>query len=146
MSEAAGDNRYNTAVIIDPDGTLIGRYRKQAVGHEVGRNTPGIGNPVFETSYGTVGIMICADLLIIPSGGMCGRRNDGFVRDRSRENAVPIVFVHPAEFLVTAPNGKILARALLGDQLVIDAEERDGAQDSRAVYYFDVDMASDPNS
>jgi len=154
MSEAAGADRFNTAVVIGPDGTLIGRYRKQAIGHEAGRNIPGTGHPVFATPYGTLGVMICADrrqptiaatlrangadLLIVPSGGMFGRCNDGFVRDRSRETGLPIVFVHPAEFLVTAPDGAVLARALLGDRLVIEAEERDGTTDSRAVFYVDI--------
>ena len=158
MSEAAGAVRYNTAVLIGPDGALIGRYRKQAIGHEAGRHTPGNEHPVFATPYGTVGLMICADrrqpsiarqlkangadFLIVPSGGMSGRRNDGFVRDRSRENNIPIVFVHPIEFLVTAPDGSILARAMFGDRVAIEADERDGEHDSRAVFYVDVDIGS----
>lgn len=154
LTEAEGTLRYNTAVVIGPDGQLAGRYRKQAIGFETGRNTPGNGHPVFTTSYGRLGVMICndrrqpaiarqlrangADLLIIPSGGMYGRRNDRIVGDRSRENGVPIVFVHPAEFLVTAPDGSIQARALLGDRLDVGAKERDGWQDSRAVFYVDL--------
>jgi predicted amidohydrolase len=156
MNEAAGADRYNTAVFIGPDGVLIGRYRKQAIGHEAGRNTPGTGYPVFKTRYGTVGVMICedrrhpeianrlrangAELLIVPSGGMYGRRNDRIVGDRARENGVPIVFVHPVEFLVTGSDGTILARAMLGDQLAIEPGQRDGAKDSRAVFYFDLEL------
>lgn len=156
LTEADGALRYNTAVVIGPDGRLAGRYRKQAIGHETGRNTPGSEHPVFATSYGTLGVMICndrrqpgiarqlrgngADLLIIPSGGMFGRRNDRIVSQRSRENGVPIVFVHPAEFLVTAADGSIQARALLGDQLAVEASERNGRQDSRAVFYVDLPM------
>lgn len=158
MSEAAGEARYNAAVLIGPDGKLIGRYRKQAIGHEAGRHVPGEEHPVFATRYGTVGLMICADrrqpsiaqrlktngaeVLIVPSGGMSGRRNDGFVRDRSRETGLPIVFVHPIEFLVTSPDGSILARAMLGDRVAIEAEERDGDHDGRAVYYVDLEIAS----
>ncbi len=156
MNEAAGAERYNTAVFIGPDGTLLGRYRKQAIGHEAGRNTPGTGHPVFTTRYGTIGVMICedrrhpeianklrasgAELLIVPSGGMSGRRNDRIVSDRARENGLPIIFVHPVEFLVTGADGKILARAMLGDRMAIEAGERDGSHDSRAVYYFDVEI------
>lgn len=156
LTEAEGGLRFNTAVVIGPDGELVGRYRKQAIGFEEGRNTPGSGHPVFATPYGTLGVLICndrrqpaiarqlrangADLLIIPSGGMYGRRNDRIVADRSRENGVPIVFVHPAEFLVTAPDGSIRARALLGDRLAVEAGERDGRPDSRRVFYVDLPM------
>jgi predicted amidohydrolase len=156
LTEAEGELRYNTAVVIGPDGKPVGRYRKQAIGFEAGRNAPGSGHPVFATPYGRLGVMICndrrqpaiarqlrgngADLLIIPSGGMFGRRNDRIVGDRSRENGVPSVFVHPAEFLVTAPDGSIKARALLGDQLAVEPGERDGRQDRRAVFYVDLPM------
>src|SRR5262249_35129705 len=62
-----------------------------------------------------------ADFLICPSGGMFGpKSNDPIVQARSRENKIPIVFVHPAEFLVTGSDGSILARTILGDRLLID--------------------------
>jgi len=156
LTEADGAARYNTAVVIGPDGRLAGRYRKQAIGFEAGRNTPGSLHPVFTTPYGRLGVLICndrrqpaiarqlrangADLLIIPSGGMYGRRNDRIVAERSQENGVPAVFVHPAEFLVTAADGSIQARALLGDQLAVQASERDGRQDRRAVFYVDLPL------
>lgn len=61
LTEADGDQRYNTVVIIGPDGQLVGKYRKQNLGHEAGRNTPGALSSVFPTPYGKVGVMICAD-------------------------------------------------------------------------------------
>ena len=61
MLEADGDQRYNTAVLIDRDGELAGKYRKQKLQHELVRNTPGTESSVFETSYGKLGVMICAD-------------------------------------------------------------------------------------
>jgi predicted amidohydrolase len=36
LMEAGGDARYNTAVLIGPDGKLIGKYHKQELGHETG--------------------------------------------------------------------------------------------------------------
>ena len=45
--------------------------------------------------------------------------NHGFLQERSRENKVPIVFVHPCEFLVTGPDGAILPQTLLGDRLLV---------------------------
>ncbi len=54
---------YNTAVLLGPDGTLIGRYRKVSLPRteiEAGV-TPGSEYPVFTTSFGRIGIMICYD-------------------------------------------------------------------------------------
>ncbi|GEM_PF-177905 len=134
MMEADGDARFNTAVLINPYGELVGKYRKQKLGHELDRNTPGTASPVFATPFARAGLMICADrteralverlcvngadLVICPSGGMFGpKSNDPIVQARSQENKVPIVFVHPAEFLVTGPDGSILSRTILGDRL-----------------------------
>src|SRR4051812_5798180 len=61
MLEAQGEARYNTAVLIGPDGTLLGRYHKQKLGHEQVRNTPGTESLVFPTPHGRAGLMICAD-------------------------------------------------------------------------------------
>jgi predicted amidohydrolase len=155
LLEADGEHRYNTAVLIGPDGKLVGKYRKQKLEHESVRNTPGTQAPVFATPYGRVGLMICADrtdpalvrrfrdngadLLICPSGGMFGpRRNDPIVQDRSRENNLPIVFVHPLEFLVTGPDGSILGRTLLGDSRVVPPEQVGSAKDKNRVLYFDL--------
>jgi predicted amidohydrolase len=157
MTEAAGDARYNTSVLIGPDGKLAGKYRKQKLEHELGRNTPGNASPVFETPFGKVGIMICADrtepsivesictrgadFLICPSGGMFGsKKNDPIVQERSRENKIHIVFVHPAEFLVTGPDGAILSQTVLADRLLITPEQKGGTHDQNRVFYFDVPM------
>ena len=61
MLEADGEERYNTAVFLGPDGTLLGKYRKQQLDHESVRNTAGNVSAVHETTWGKVGIMICAD-------------------------------------------------------------------------------------
>jgi predicted amidohydrolase len=157
MLEADRDKRYNTAVLIDPDGKLAGKYRKQKLGHELARNTPGDDSPVFDTPYGKIGVMICADrtesgivrgfcargadFLICPSGGMFGPvKNDPILVARSRENDVYITFVHPAEFLVTAPGGRIITAELFGDVLLIDPAERQTPVDSNAVRYFDLPL------
>ncbi|NOS72560.1 MAG: carbon-nitrogen hydrolase family protein [Verrucomicrobia bacterium] len=54
---------YNTAVLIGPDGKLIGKYRKVTLPRteiEAGI-TPGTEYPVFDTRFGKVGMMICYD-------------------------------------------------------------------------------------
>ena len=155
LTEADGDERYNTVVIIGPDGTLVGKYRKQKLGHEEGRNTPGTLSSVFTTPFGKVGVMICADrtdakivkrfcdngadFLICPSGGMFGpKTNDPIVQARSKENKIHIVFVHPVEFLATGPDGGVLRRELLGNNLLVTKEQIGGKEDERRIYYFEM--------
>jgi len=58
---------YNTAVVIDADGTILGRYRKTHIPQlpnfwEKFYFRPGnLGYPVFETRYARVGVYICYD-------------------------------------------------------------------------------------
>ncbi len=161
MLEADGDARYNTAVLIGPDGKLAGKYRKQKLGHESVRNTAGRASPVFETPYGRMGVVICADrtdekivrricaggadFLVCPSGGMFGpKTNDPIVQARSRENKVPIVFVHPAEFLVTGPDGSVLDRTILGDVLLVTKEQVGTEKDSKRVFIFELPVGRKP--
>jgi N-carbamoylputrescine amidase len=58
---------YNTAAVIDADGTYLGKYRKQHIPQTKGfwekfYFKPGNGGyPVFETAVGKVGVYICYD-------------------------------------------------------------------------------------
>ncbi len=58
---------YNTAAVIESDGTYLGKYRKQHIPHVKGfwekfYFRPGNGGyPVFDTSVGKVGVYICYD-------------------------------------------------------------------------------------
>jgi N-carbamoylputrescine amidase len=59
---------YNTAVVIDADGTYLGKYRKTHIPHclpgfwEKFYFTPGnSGFPTFETRYARIGVYICYD-------------------------------------------------------------------------------------
>lgn len=62
---------YNTAVLIDAEGNVAGRYRKthlplyihpsDVLIEEKEIFTPGNSLPVFETDLGTIGILICQD-------------------------------------------------------------------------------------
>lgn len=54
---------YNVAVLIGPEGNLIGKYRKVALPRteiEAGV-TPGHDYPVFDTKLGKIGMMVCYD-------------------------------------------------------------------------------------
>jgi predicted amidohydrolase len=63
LVERDGKTIYNTAALLGPDGSLIGKYRKVTLPRseiEAGI-TPGREYPVFETRFGKVGMMICYD-------------------------------------------------------------------------------------
>jgi len=139
LTELDSLNVYNSAVLIGPDGKLVGRYHKKFLWvDEEKLYTRGESFPVFATEYGNIGMMICSDrrepeaikelaanganLVFCPAGGGFGKANDDIVSQRSKEGKIPIVFVHPVEFLVTGPTGKILTTSLFGDQVDDDEE------------------------
>ena len=65
---------YNTAAVVDADGTYLGKYRKQHIPHVGGfwekfYFRPGNGGyPVFDTAVGKIGVYICYDRHF-PEGG-----------------------------------------------------------------------------
>jgi len=155
LLQRAGDKTHNAAAVIGPDGRLIGTYRKQHLGHERVRNTPGSACPTFETPYGRLGVMICADrrypevtaglvkngaeFIIVPSGGMWGpKSNDPHLRARSKTSGLPIVFVHPIEWLVTGPDGVIWDRHFCGHGMDVAADKVDTDADQKGVFLFDL--------
>jgi predicted amidohydrolase len=54
---------YNSAVLLGPDGSLIGKYRKVSLppGEAAKGISPGKDYPVFDTAFGKVGLMVCYD-------------------------------------------------------------------------------------
>jgi predicted amidohydrolase len=159
LTECDGENTYNTALLINPDGKIIGKYHKHKLEHESVRNTPGSSYPVFDTQFGKIGLMICADrrepelvkqlkangaqMLLCPSGGMWGPKdNDPILQARSRENNIDIVFVHPIEFLVTDGAGDIVNRHFVGEDMVLKREELSGPKDQRLVVIYDLSLTN----
>jgi predicted amidohydrolase len=131
--EADQGKTHNAAVLIRPDGTLAGKYRKTHFaqgyrnGPNKGDNPPGYLRgteyPVFALGEHRVGIMICydrrepvvaqrlvqngAELILNPSYGMMGDCNREFIAARAEENGVPILFVHPEQTVFSDTQGEI---------------------------------------
>ena len=157
LTELDGEKIYNSAALIGPDGMLVGKYRKKFLWeNEMDKYTPGKAFPAIMTEFGKVGIMICsdrrhpeaieelnkngADFVLCPAGGGYGKGNDMIVSQRSKEGNIPIVFVHPIEFLVTGPSGKILKSSLTGDQL--DGNKKDSS--GGVVQFYDLPIPGRP--
>lgn len=98
---------HNTAVVIDSDGTLAGRYRKMHIPDDPGYYekfyfTPGdLGFTPIDTSLGRLGVLVCwdqwypeaarlmalggAELLLYPTAIGWDSRDDAAERERQRE-------------------------------------------------------------
>jgi predicted amidohydrolase len=63
LVERDGTLIYNVAVLIGPDGKVIGKYRKVTLprGEVEAGLQPGSEYPVFDTRFGKVGMMVCYD-------------------------------------------------------------------------------------
>lgn len=143
---------YNTAILIDPDGDIIGRYRKThfAQGYAINPKSYKAGDefPVFQTTFGKVGILICydrqlpeparilalkgAEILFIPSyGGYSDEKgwNTIMLRTRARENRVPLVFCHPYQSLLIDKHGDVKVFGTGGN-----------------ISYYEINMPQDKNN
>lgn len=69
--EIEPDIQFNTAALINPEGKIIGKYRKNhrpnlPCFHETHWYSQGdLGLPVFKTEIGNIGIIICSDAMFI---------------------------------------------------------------------------------
>jgi predicted amidohydrolase len=124
--EREGAAVYNTAVLIDRNGELAGKYRKVYLPREEMERglTPGVGFPVFRTDFGKVGLMICydvffaeparalanqgADMILMPIWG----GDESLAKARAIENGVFLVasgYDHPT--YIMDPYGERLSQA-----------------------------------
>ena len=124
--EREGPAIYNTAVLIDRKGNLVGKYRKVYLPREEieGGLTPGNDYPVFQTDFGKVGIMICwdvqyadparalalrgAEMILMPIWG----GNETLGKARAIENKIFLVssgYDYPTA--IVDPDGEMLAIA-----------------------------------
>ena len=63
LHERTGHLVYNVAVLLGPDGNLVGKYRKVCLPRSEieGGIMPGNEYPVFQTRFGKLGMMVCYD-------------------------------------------------------------------------------------
>ncbi len=66
LYERAGKKSYNTSVVFDSDGRILGKYRKVHIPqdpsfYEQDYFDPGKAYEVFDTKFGRIGVMICFD-------------------------------------------------------------------------------------
>lgn len=104
--EAATNLFYNSAVLITPEGSVGGVYRKHSHLMEASWSSSGTGKvPVFDTHFGKLAILICADInyselstqaalegarfLILPTNG--GGENTDLLKVRSLEGNYHII-------------------------------------------------------
>jgi predicted amidohydrolase len=124
--EREGPAIYNTAVLIDRQGSVVGKYRKVYLPREeIERGlTPGHDYPVFHTDFGTVGLMICYDVFFAdPARGLATKGAEMILmpvwggdetlgKARAIENKVFLVasgYDYPT--YVMDPDGEILSQA-----------------------------------
>ncbi len=122
--EREGIAIYNTAVLLDRQGKLAGKYRKVYLPREEieGGLTPGNDYPVFDTDFGKVGLMICWDLQYADPARALARRgaelllvpiwggNETLGKARAIENRVFVAasgYDYPT--YVMDPDGELLA-------------------------------------
>jgi predicted amidohydrolase len=120
----AADRVFNTALIYNRKGSLVGMYDKLHLQTHDHKYTPGQHLHVYESDFGPFGVMICADrrwpetartltlqgarVIFNPTYGMHGDLNLCMMRTRSYENGIYIVFTHPGQSLITNPRGAVV--------------------------------------
>lgn len=118
------DGVFNTALIYNRKGSLVGMYDKLHLQTHDYKYTHGKHLHVYESDFGPFGVMICADrrwpetartltlqgarVIFNPTYGMHGDLNLCMMRTRSYENGIYIVFTHPGQSLITNPRGAVV--------------------------------------
>ena len=97
FEEAQTGVYYNSAVVIERDGTVVGKYRKTHIPHvgpcfwEKFYFKPGnLGYPVFDTSVGKIGLIICYDRHFPEIGRALGTEGSGAGLQPVRDGRVPL--------------------------------------------------------
>ncbi len=136
--ERREEKLFNTAILIDPDGDIIGRYSKThfAQGYTINPSCykPGDVFPIFDTPFGKVGMLICYDrqlpeparilaikgakVLFLPSYGSYTNEdgwNTVLLRARAYENRFYLIFSHPFQSLMITDRGELKSIGKAGE-------------------------------
>ncbi len=136
FAEKIGEDIFNTAIFIDDQGKICGKYHKMQLAEgchpDWWFNRLGTKARAFDTPIGRVGVMICNDrwnpllakilrldgacLLVVPSFGSVSRAQDEAVLARSLENNIPLVEANVGVTLV-ADGQRIVAVDRLREQI-----------------------------
>jgi len=144
---------FNAAGLWGKTGERIGVYHKTHLQEHDLQFAFGQSLPVWETPWGPVGIMICADrrwpetarvlrlqgakLILNPTYGFYGDLNEAIMRTRAYENQCYIAFAHPQQSLVTSPNGNVVAKE--------ESQENDASEARLLICDIDLSSAKDDN-
>jgi len=134
LYERDGSTIYNSAVLLDREGRLAGKYRKIHLPREEWQLgvTPGHCYPVFKTDFGTIALQVCydyffpeeaailglkgAEVVFAPTWGTTFKDEEGRVegenifRVRARDNGIYLVpSVYDGNSMVIDPLGRVLA-------------------------------------
>lgn len=153
--ERDGAHVFNTAVVLDRRGCLLGKYRKMHLAPgEFAEVCPGdLGYPVFECDFGRIAVGICmdihypemwriyalrgADLLLWPTMALdyTGDHIESIVNARAIDNQVTLVSSH----YVTQP---FLSGRPMGHSRIVDPYGRTLADTSHrpAIAFADIDL------
>jgi beta-ureidopropionase len=115
---------FNSALILNRHGELVGTYDKTHCQTHDRKYTAGAALPVFDSDFGPFGVMICADrrwpetvrtlalkgarVIFNPTYGMHDERNLRMMQTRSYESELFIAFTHPRQALLTGPTGEVI--------------------------------------
>ena len=158
LLESDGGHIYITAVLIDRQGRLAGKYRKTHLPLAEAEDgvTPGGDYPVFQTDFGRIGLMVCwdtwfpeparilrlhgAEMLLVPlAGDGAARHWDVITRARALDNGVYLVASsgNGSSSRIVDPDGEVVSEATDG----LAAADVDLARESR-VYWLSVGPAN----
>lgn len=113
---------FNTSGLWNREGKLVGVYHKTHIQTHDVQYDLGMGLPVWDSEWGKLGMMICADrrwpetvrtlrlqgarLILNPTYGMHGEMNLKIMQVRAWENQCFIAFTHPQQSLLVNPKGE----------------------------------------
>jgi predicted amidohydrolase len=147
LVEREGTAFYNTAVLIDREGRLVGKYRKVNLPYDEFEDgiTPGREYPVFQTDFGKVGMMICWDSEFPEPARALALQGAEIILMPIWDGSAPVEMVRAMEnqvFIVTSAYGD--PSVILdpkGEQVAAATE-----QGAAAIATIDLNRRYEPNS